>query len=463
MERNFNNEDFERSLKEHADQFRMYPSEKVWKGIASSLYNRGRWFGLGASLLLISGVFVTLIMMNSSDQNKGPVSQQQSEIKKAINNTSQTESPLIIPEGNPSLIFPESSKPGLPAQQLHETSAFINTTRVPQDLLNDNTINSTVPLTMNFSTPNVNNDFNEVIEQVVARNTDAPDQDFFNKGISGVNSSVPVERKLLTFSDIYPWTIESVINSFRKPKKKVSLQLYFTPTISYRKLSENKSYQQQAPSSPNVPYTSYATFYDINKAVTHKPDIGLELGLSARYPVTNGVKLKAGLQFNINRYEIKAFEYPDEMTTIALNSGGRQRDSVKAVSSHRNFSGNQADWLQNYYLQISTPVGIEVKLVGDEKIQFGIAGTIQPTYMLGDRAYLITTDYKNYAQVPWLIRRWNVNTSLETYVTYSTGKLNWQVGPQVRYQLLSSFIKKYPVKENLFDFGLKVGISLNNQ
>ena len=99
--------------------------------------------------------------------------------------------------------------------------------------------------------------------------------------------------------------------------------------------------------------------------------------------------------------------------------------------------------------------------MGDDKMQFGIATTIQPTYLLGDRVYLISTDYKNYAEVPWLVRRWNVNTSLETFVSYSTGHLKWQVGPQFRYQILSSFISKYPVKENLYDFGLKVGISLN--
>jgi hypothetical protein len=63
--------------------------------------------------------------------------------------------------------------------------------------------------------------------------------------------------------------------------------------------------------------------------------------------------------------------------------------------------------------------------------------------------------------VPWLIRHWNANTAFSTFVAYSTGKVKWQVGPQVRYQLFSSFVKKYPVKENLFDFGLKVGLSLN--
>jgi hypothetical protein len=82
---------------------------------------------------------------------------------------------------------------------------------------------------------------------------------------------------------------------------------------------------------------------------------------------------------------------------------------------------------------------------------------------VGDRAYIISSDYKNYSLVPSLTRKWNVATSFETFVGYSTGKLKWQVGPQVRYQLLSSFVDEYPVKENLFDFGLKVGISLNNQ
>jgi hypothetical protein len=107
------------------------------------------------------------------------------------------------------------------------------------------------------------------------------------------------------------------------------------------------------------------------------------------------------------------------------------------------------------------PVGAEVDLIGDDKVQFGVGGTIQPTYVLGDRAYLLSTDYKNYAEVPWLIRRWNINTAFETFVSYSTGRMKWQVGPQVRYQLLSSFVDEYPVKENLFDFGLKVGVSLN--
>jgi hypothetical protein len=136
---------------------------------------------------------------------------------------------------------------------------------------------------------------------------------------------------------------------------------------------------------------------------------------------------------------------------------------VNTISNYRNFNGGKTNWLKNYYFQASVPLGVEVKVTSNNKMHVGVASTLQPTYVIGDRAYLITNDYKNYAELPWLIRRWNVNTNLETFVSYSTGKTKWQVGPQVRYQLLSSFVSKYPVKENLFDFGLKVGVTLNNR
>lgn len=196
--------------------------------------------------------------------------------------------------------------------------------------------------------------------------------------------------------------------------------------------------------------------------VTHKPNMGLQVGVVSKYALSKSVALRSGVQFNMNRYEVKASNnYVPERTTIALNSRYLP-DSVNAMSSYRNYNGYGNDWLQNLYFQLSVPVGLEVNLHSDSRMQFGVAGTIQPTYVFGDRVYLLTTDYKNYAQVPWLVRRWNVNTSFETFVSYSSGHIKWQVGPQVRYQLLSSFKNKYPFKENLFDFGLRVGVSLNN-
>jgi hypothetical protein len=262
------------------------------------------------------------------------------------------------------------------------------------------------------------------------------------------------ERQLLS--------IESVTNVFKaiRNRNRVTLQFFFTPTVSYRKLSENKDYLRASQNNPNAT-PNMANFYSVNNAVTHKPDIGLELGFAAKYPVAKNVKVRGGLQFNMNRYDIKAFNYTPEVATIALNTGNYQVDYLGSVTSYRNFGGNSSDWLQNLYFQISAPVGVEVNLPSKKNVRFGVASTLQPTYVVGERAYLISSDYKNYTEVPWLTRKWNVATNLETFVSYSTGKMQWQVGPQVRYQLLSSFNSKYPVKENLFDFGLKVGVSLN--
>jgi hypothetical protein len=259
-------------------------------------------------------------------------------------------------------------------------------------------------------------------------------------------------------TEVYPLlTIESVINAYqyKKPAKKISWQLFVTPTVSYRKLSVNSS--EGNASAFNYPFASLT---DVNNAVTHKPDLGLQIGVSGRYPVARNLKLRGGLQFNINRYDIKAYAFNGEVATIDLN-GGNGNSSISTWTHYRNYAGYKSNWLKNYYFSVSAPIGIELKLLGNNKTNFGIAGTLQPTYILKDRAYLISTDYKNYAEVPRLVRHVNLNTSFETFVNYTSGKTKWQIGPQVRYQILSSFHNKYPVKENLFDFGVKVGVTLN--
>jgi len=51
-----------------------------------------------------------------------------------------------------------------------------------------------------------------------------------------------------------------------------------------------------------------------------------------------------------------------------------------------------------------------------------------------------------------------LNANLESYFGYTIGTYRWQIGPQVRYQILPSLVDKYPNKEYLFNYGLKVGV-----
>ena len=100
-----------------------------------------------------------------------------------------------------------------------------------------------------------------------------------------------------------------------------------------------------------------------------------------------------------------------------------------------------------------------MRVLGNGKLQFSIAGTIQPTYLLNSNNYLLTTDYAYYTREPSLYRRWNVNGGLEAFISYQIGGLRWQIGPQFRYQLLSTYNDNYPLKENLMEYGIKIGIT----
>ncbi len=55
MEKNFYHTDFEEYLKEKADQYKMYPSDKVWKGIDRSMRSYRKWYWTGF-ILLLSGI-----------------------------------------------------------------------------------------------------------------------------------------------------------------------------------------------------------------------------------------------------------------------------------------------------------------------------------------------------------------------------------------------------------------------
>jgi hypothetical protein len=446
----------------------MFPSEKVWKGVHNALHTRRRWYGIGLALLLLTAGTVTWVMMN-------PAPDSQQGVTPSSPATARSSAPAQVEKNMPGINTvavvrkaPEKENslgilPGLTEREkenvfpLEEKTSSALIVRAEKNITE---IASPVPQTINNIAMPVAEEKQSLHMDVERSATTmaAPLPTIIdNPVIAEAGKKHPELVFMEKKQDIYPMSIESVVNSYKPAfRKKVTAQLYFTPTVSYRKLRENKSYLRSANFANNP--SNLAALSDINSVVTHKPDMGLELGLSAGYQVTSVMKFKGGIQFNISRYDIKAFTSAGEIATIALNSGG---DVVSVSTNLRNKGGYKANWLQNLYFSVSAPVGIEIKLGENGKTSLNVAGTLQPTYILSDRAYLISSDYKNYVEVPWLIRRWNMNTSFETFVTYSTGKLKWQVGPQVRYQLLSSFQEKYPVRENLFDFGLKVGIMLN--
>ena len=67
MERDYFNDDFEDQLREKSEQFKMYPSDKVWSEIHGSLHTRKRRFVAGMSFL------ISAILILAGRQLLGPL------------------------------------------------------------------------------------------------------------------------------------------------------------------------------------------------------------------------------------------------------------------------------------------------------------------------------------------------------------------------------------------------------
>ena len=490
MEHNFDNRDFERFVRQNADQYRMFPSEKVWGEIHATLHTRKRrWYLIGLSLLFITTITVTAIMLLQNNR-KGPGMTALHQ----LSSYQQESGPLTEPTATAGI-----NAVG-PVQTKNTVNPFIQVpvnTTVTTDAADNNEPTDQAPITAFFpinsqsaitaSLPVLNNSpatatvatasatqpeetakltKRKGIQQPALTNTvSAPATNPVNNIQSAIAAPVTTETTTAPAAeDKTDLTQLPLIPSREAAKEVVKLktsrkpewQLYFTPTVSYRSLSENMEYLSAARYN-SIVNGGNAVIYptDVNTMVNHRPDLGFQLGLRSAIPFSPWFKFTAGIQLSVSKYDIKAYQHPAEMATIALTDR-----SVSTVSNYRNTNGYKENWLRNFYFSASIPVGLELKLSDGTKNYFGIAGTLQPTYVLDNRAYLITSDYKNYAEMPSLTRRWNMNTSFEVFTQQRTGKLNWRVGPQVRYQLMSSFSKDYPIKEHLFDFGLKLGIQL---
>lgn len=440
MERNFTNENFENFLRRNADGLRMRPNEKVWKEISKKLNRRKRVAGF-----TIGSVLLAICTLGYFAIEPGKIALPENNDAATASQDAQTQPPAKSENLN-----------GATTGQNSETPVIAMTSSPLASVFNPTSEAST--LTGLFSaSPDIENQ--DEIARINAPLLFQPTVTDEYPGVEQANAGAGIKNSEEKQIIEYPLTRESVFNLKPKSaKKKISFQFYFTPTISYRRLSENKTFLR----SQNANVQNLASWTDVNSVVTHKPDMGFEMGFTGKYPLTKNLKLRTGVQFSINRYDIKAYNANAAFTTLMLNTRNNGIDSLSALTRYSNFGSAESDWLENFYFQLSAPIGLELILAGNDKVQFGVASTIQPTYVLGGKSYMITTDYKSYTEVPDLTRRFNVNTSLETFIGYSTGRLNWQVGPQLRYQLLSSFDSKYPVKENLFNYGLKIGVSINN-
>lgn len=429
-----NDREFEQFLKENADNHRLYPADSVWESIHARLHPKKRW--PLTALLLLAFTTGSITWFGPGERSIESV-RRTDKVEAAASIAKQSDAPDFASDFTQELT---SSEAETEVATLAKTDAFsVAPTEVPTE-------SSPIPASQ--------------IEPAITA-IEAPAKTN-NEGTAIAETAASVSTTAITPNEpSYPLSIESVTNSYQRQKHspRFRWQLHFTPTVSYRSLKEDQKFIAQA--RMNLSAAPLAATTELSNVINHRPDLGMQLGLLGTYPLGKRLDLIAGLQFNVSKYDIKAFNYPTEVATIALVNAWGGPTAVTTVTSFRsNGFMNKASWLRNYYYSLSAPVGLEWRILGKKQNHWGFSTTVQPTYMVGNRSYIISMDYQNYAEVPYLINKWNLNVGLETYAKFSVGNTDFRVGPQVRYQLFSSFKKGYPVSEHLYDFGVKLGIML---
>ena len=239
----------------------------------------------------------------------------------------------------------------------------------------------------------------------------------------------------------------------KKWKGRLAYQVYFTPAVNYRKLTTKVK-------GSATPFANG----DINNSISQKPGFGFEAGLGLNYTVAKRVQLKAGVQFNYTNYDISADQASHPVvTTILLNdpSTGYSYSAARTSTTSNTFntSALRPVTLHNRTYQISVPIGFGYKISSQNNVEWFAGATVQPSYYFGGKAHLISSDLKSYVSDPSSISSWNLNLGFETYMNFKVGTYNLQVGPQVRYQVNSTYKKDVALIEKPYAVGLKFGLT----
>jgi hypothetical protein len=508
MEKKFYTDDFEQFLKDTTDEFRMYPSKRVWNSLYNNLHPGRKWPSLAVCLLLVSSIiFIGLSHKNEitgtanlikKDAGNSPLIAYQN------NNTTDSREPLqaetanIISQSKTIPSISTGSTPSLSLNNLQDKNeaAFITAANAPAtpghnrfvknkaDEKGNNTNQTVSP--KNKLTRSVSNSSAIKLAAAVAEdeatitenripvsgieknnNTVVIENNLHQSGIiekafpvvfipgmsTAKNNSINVEKEWIEDYAFHNQPIPSL-------KSRLQYQLYLTPSIGFRTLTQKANYTP--PSRPSL----VTSVPDGPNALQHDPAFNLEAGYSVIYAKSKSTHIKAGIQFNFTNYKIHAHQLGHSTHTNLVLKDSYSANGIvlsQRSTSIANLAGNGNDKkLNSSSFQISLPFGTDLKFAGRHNLQWFVGATVQPTYVLFGNAYLVSADSRNYVYDSKFLRKWNLNAGVEAFVSYRTKKgITFNAGPQFRYQFFSTYDNKYSFDEKLYNIGMKLGITKN--
>jgi len=437
MERKFYPENFENFLKGHADQFKLTPSKKVWHGIYNDIHPGRRWPSIAMSMVFL----FTLVIIGHLNTNNGNAYRAYD--PGTFDNASEKPASKSGRENQTSKVDRgrENDTNNTPGENMVDNGGQ------PLSLLMTQPANSVMPASPeNLEVGKYNSTVKNKTDNTAADGTASTDNNIVIPEGSVSEENINTGNGITAKEDRPEEGKENRkepsanADNIRKPARhsNVSWTYYISPSISYRSFSDEK----------------------INDAVTHMPAFGYEGGIAMDFPIYKKLKFTAGFQVNYSDYRILANNTHPTVASLGLNADLPGQTSVYTTMSQLgNSVNNEFTRLKNYSLQASIPLGLQYSFPWNDKFSFGVTATFQPSLIIASKGYLLSDDKRNYLTDRELLRKWNMNTGIAPYLLFSSNSLKWQIGPQFRYQLLSTYTNRYPVKEHLINYGIRIGIS----
>lgn len=273
---------------------------------------------------------------------------------------------------------------------------------------------------------------------------------------SNSRASSPLMKNTIAATEQKAWMEDYAFHNkpiLKKWKGKLSWEIYATPTLTFRNVAANSSFN-------TLPLANSVYAPGSEPDLSYKPSAGMQLGGSLILAFSKKFRLNTGIQLNYTNYSVKAWEsnHPIQ-TTITLNDLNSGFPYLDSRSTSLSSAGGTVETrLHNKTYQVGLSVGLDYKIFENDHLKWYIGVHAQPSWVAGGKAYLLSTDKRNYIADPSLLNKFSMAGSFETFVSYKMGSYTWQVGPNIRYQFLNTYDKKYTQKENLLNAGLKVGI-----
>ena len=396
----FSTDQFETFLRSSTENFKMQPSVRVWNSIFNKMHPGSNWPSISTAIVFF--FLFSFLGTNKNNYSKLIVdtSRQISNINNKKNNAVYTYHQTKTNNPKSDLIDAQQKPRFIP--NLYESP-----------ILGDN-IESTM-----ISTP-------EICMTSIENKKEKESKEFELIKNIGQHFTFLIHNNIDESKGLNTVKVNEKRNQF-------SYQIYATPSMDYRYANN----------------TNLKNSIDSNKGNMR---VNFEAGGAILMNVSKYFRIKAGMQLNFSQLGNNA--------TINNNDKSDATSLYNSVEMVNNKFNNTSNIFKNSTYQISIPIGTEFEILSYNKLKWFAGATIQPSYLFVNNDHTVFTELNNKVYQQSMMREWNVNSSIETFINYDLqNDIELNVGPQIRYQFLSTYKNALQQNERLYQFGLKIGIS----